>query len=45
MQSAGPEKKSVLEETDKRRLQVRQKQVDFGKNTLGYQCYLEQIPK
>lgn len=42
---AGPVKKALLEETDKRRLQVRQKQVDFGKNTLGYQCYLEQIPK
>ena len=27
-------------ETDERRLEQRQKQVDFGKNTLGYQRYV-----
>lgn len=28
-----------------RRLEQRQKQIDFGKNTLGYQNYLTKIPK
>lgn len=32
-------------ETDAHRLAQRQKQVDFGKNTLGYQMYLRQVPK
>lgn len=32
-------------ETDMHRLGQRQKQVDFGKNTLGYQRYLEAVPK
>ena len=35
----------VLEELDARRLFQRQKQVDFGKNTLGYDEYLRQIPR
>lgn len=32
-------------ETDERRLEQRQKQVDLGKNTLAYQRYAEQVPK
>lgn len=36
---------SVLRETDPRRLEQRQKQIDYGKNTVGYQAYLTAIPK
>ncbi|CAG9466429.1 unnamed protein product [Pedinophyceae sp. YPF-701] len=32
-------------ETDPRRIQQRQKQIDYGKNTLGYQRYLELVSK
>lgn len=31
-------------ETDSHRIQQRQRQIDFGKNTIGYQRYLEQYP-
>lgn len=34
-----------LQETDPHRLAQRQKQLDLGKNTLGYQRYLETVPK
>ena len=30
---------------DAHRLNQRQKQVDFGKNTLGYERYLELVPR
>lgn len=32
-------------ETDALILARRQKQIDFGKNTIGYEKYLEQVPK
>lgn len=32
-------------EVDEKKLSTRQKQIDFGKNTIGYQRYLEEIPK
>ena len=33
------------EETDPHRLRQRQKQVDYGKNTLGYDRYTQMVPK
>lgn len=32
-------------EEDSHRLSQRQKQIDFGKNTRGYDIYLQKIPK
>ncbi len=32
-------------ETDPHRLAQRQKQIDYGKNTLGYQNYIAAVPK
>ena len=46
-QSASPwqlkENDAVLE--DGHRLSQRQKQIDFGKNTPGYEIYIQTIPK
>jgi hypothetical protein len=35
----------LVEETDPHRLRQRQKQVDYGKNTLGYDRYTQLVPK
>lgn len=32
-------------ETDPKRLEQRQKQIDFGKNTLGYDAYSQAVPR
>lgn len=43
-----PVKKDVkppCKDLDDHRLAQRQKQIDYGKNTLGYQRYLQLIPK
>jgi len=32
-------------ETDPQRLLQRQKQVDFGKNTIGYERYVQAVPR
>lgn len=36
---------SLLREADPRRLEQRQKQIDYGKNTSGYQAYTTAVPK
>ena len=45
-----PEQKAAVfapreKETDAHRIAQRQKQVDFGKNTLGYDYYLKAVPR
>jgi len=35
----------VYAELNERRLETRQKQIDIGKNTIGYQNYLNTVPK
>ena len=36
---------SAARETDPRRLEQRQKQIDFGKNTRGYARYVAAVPR
>ncbi|KAI8916231.1 histone RNA hairpin-binding protein RNA-binding domain-containing protein [Gorgonomyces haynaldii] len=35
----------VMDQSEERRLQQRQKQIDYGKNTKGYENYIRTIPK
>lgn len=43
--STGSSLQSREIETDRDILDRRQKQVDYGKNTVGYDCYIAQVPK
>lgn len=47
IEAAAPEKSSVPAEieTDPRKLRQRQKQIDYGKNTLGYEKYARDVPR
>jgi len=38
-------KKPIEYETDRNAIRRRQKQIDFGKNTTGYQLYIKAVPK
>lgn len=42
---ARPKGKEMLVESDPHKLCQRQKQIDYGKNTLGYERYLELVPR
>ena len=43
--SGGSLSKQPIADLDPHRLGQRQKQIDYGKNTLGYQRYLKEVPK
>jgi hypothetical protein len=42
--AVGQQQEEELRETDPHKLAQRQKQVDIGKNTLGYQRYRDLVP-
>ena len=44
-QCAGAARVPVAVEADPHRIAQRQKQIDYGKNTLGYQRYTEEVPR
>uniref|UniRef100_A0A4X2KS12 Histone RNA hairpin-binding protein n=1 Tax=Vombatus ursinus TaxID=29139 RepID=A0A4X2KS12_VOMUR len=43
--STEPSHRRQQVETDETVLRRRQKQIDYGKRTTGYQCFLQQVPK
>lgn len=39
------DKKPPTKELDEKKLTGRQKQIDYGRNTIGYERYLARVPK